>query len=80
MPVEKFSATDCQPNGCKDSIFANWDFLNAKKDFLNTAESHNWDFLNTPDFHLGMEETCVPFRLFLQDDEIFSRPLVLFQN
>lgn len=65
--MKNFSATNCQPNGYKDSIFVKWDFLNAKRDFLNTAESHKEDFLNTPDFDLGPIGRRVPFHLFRQE-------------
>ena len=53
--------------GYKDCSFVKWDFLNAKRDFLNTAESHKEDFLNTPDFHLGPTVRRVPFDVFRQE-------------
>ena len=53
--------------GYKDCSFVKWDFLNAKRDFLNTAESLKEDFLNTPDFHLGPTVRRVPFDVFRQE-------------
>jgi hypothetical protein len=35
--------------------------LNAKWDFLNTAENPRWDFLNTADFEVGTGGTGCPF-------------------